>query len=112
MVGTVKQCDERDERVTTLAQRARWVADYRQSGLTMAAYARREGLAYSSFASWVLKSARSSGRQLSAVRFAEVELPPARSAAWAGLEVRLNDGTLLRSSRVDELAALTRALRE
>lgn len=41
-----------------LVQRAKFVAAHRQSGLTMAAYARREGLAYSSFASWVLKSVR------------------------------------------------------
>ena len=109
MVGAVKQ---RDERVSTLAQRAKWVVAYRQSGLTMAAYARREGLAYSSFASWVLKSARPGGRAVPAVRFAEVELPVARSTASAGLEVRLTDGTLLRGGRVDELAALTRALRE
>ena len=110
--GLVGTANPRNRLEATLVQRAKFVAEYRQSGLTMAAYARREGLAYSSFASWVLKSVRPSGRPLPAVRFAEVELPLTRSATSAGLEVRLSDGTLLRGGRVDELAALTRALRE
>lgn len=109
MVGPANQ---RDRREAALVQRTKFVTEYRRSGLTMAAFARREGLAYSSFASWVLKSVRPGGRPLPAVRFAEVELPAARSAASVGLEVRLSDGTLLRGGRVDELAALTRALRE
>jgi len=113
LIGTAKQRDEGDDGVVILAQRAKWVAAYRESGLTMAAYARREGLAYSSFASWVLKSAQQGGRPFPTVRFAEVELPAtAKATVAATLEVRLPDGTLLRGGRVDELAALTRALRE
>ena len=41
---------------STLARRAELVAEYRRSKLTMAAFARREGLAYSTFAGWVWKS--------------------------------------------------------
>ena len=40
----------------------------------MAAFARRDELAHSSFASWVLNNVRQGGRSR-AVRFAEVELP-------------------------------------
>ena len=83
-----------------------------QSGLTMAAFARRESLAYSTFAGWVWKSDRRGGRgQATArpVRFAQVQLPPPASSE--GLEVRLIDGTVLRGGNGVELAALVRALR-
>jgi len=104
--------DGRGHRIATLARRAELVAQYRQSGLTMAAFARRESLAYSTFAGWVWKSDRhkASGRIAPApVRFAQVQLPPAPSAA--GLEVRLIDGTILRGSSAAELALLVQALR-
>jgi transposase-like protein len=91
-------------RVTSAERRSELVAAYRQSGLTMAAFARREGMRYSTFAGWVLKSGR---RRAPAVRFAQVQLPP---MAPAGLEVRLPDGTVLRGGSAEELAALVRAL--
>lgn len=78
----------------------------------MAAFARRESLAYSTFAGWVWKSDRqaSGGRASSApVRFAQVQWP--QSTPTAGLEVRLTDGTVLRGSDAAELALLVRALR-
>ena len=78
----------------------------------MAAFARREGLQYSTFAGWVLKgAARGHGRTMP-VRFAEVRLPlPAVSGPVPGLEVRLVDGTVARGTNAGELAALVRALR-
>lgn len=61
LVETGDKRDGRGYRIATLARRAELVAEYRQSGLTMAAFARREGLAYSTFAGWVWKSDRARG---------------------------------------------------
>ena len=78
----------------------------------MAAFARREGLKYSTFAGWVLKCAARGHGGVAAVRFAEVRLPlPLASGPAPGLEVRLVDGTVVRGTDAGELAALVRALR-
>ena len=80
----------------------------------MAAFARREGLKYSTFAGWVLRSAArgSSSGRVGPVRFAELRLPvPAASATAPGLEVRLIDGTIARGTNAMELATLVRALK-
>ena len=112
LVETGDKRDGRGYRIATVARRVELVAQYRQSGLTMAAFARRESLAYSTFAGWVIKSdrAQASDRPSPApVRFAQVQLPP--TASTSGLEVRLIDGTVLRGSSASELASLVRALR-
>lgn len=110
-IELVESGDKRDgsgRRLTTAERRTELVAAYRQSGLTMAAFARREGMRYSTFAGWVLKGGR---RRAPAVRFAQVRLPQLPAIAPAGLEVCLPDGTLLRGGSTVELAALVRALR-
>lgn len=100
------------ERIATL------LAQYDASGLSMAAFARREGLKYPTFAGWVKKRAGQTAptsptapRSASpmAVRFAEVRLPPLGGEA-AGLSVTLPDGLVLRGNDPVTLAALTRAL--
>ena len=114
LVETGDKRDGRGYRIATLARRAEMVAEYRGSGLTMAAFARRESLAYSTFAGWVWKSdrARGSGRATpSPVRFAQVQLPAVAAGSVASLEVRLTDGTVVRGSSAAELAQLVRALR-
>jgi hypothetical protein len=86
--------------------------------LTQAAFARREGLNYSTFAGWVLKVAKAELAKNPA-QFAQLRLPlPSLSAPLTStqsegtsLEVRLADGTSIRGDRVDELALLVRALR-
>ena len=108
LVETGDKRDGRGRRLTTAERRSELVAGYRQSGLTMVAFARREGVRYSTFAGWVLKGAR---RRAPAVRFAQVQLPRMPPIAPAGLEVRLIDGTLVRGNHATELAALVRALR-
>jgi transposase-like protein len=113
LVETGDKRDGRGHRIATMTRRAELVAQYRQSGLTMAAFARRESLAYSTFAGWVWKSDRARGSSRatpSAVRFAQVQLPAAPASA-ASLEVRLMDGTVVRGSNAAELALLVRALR-
>lgn len=77
----------------------------------MAAFARREGLKYSTFAGWVLKCTARGPRRVAPVRFAEVRLPSASGVPTPSLEVRLIDGTVARGTNAGELAALVRALR-
>jgi hypothetical protein len=77
----------------------------------MAAFARRESLAYSTFAGWVLKAARK--RPVAKrPRFAEVRVGPVLAAAASGLlEVCLPDGTMARGASAEDLAVLVKALR-
>jgi transposase-like protein len=84
---------------------------FRESGLTRWAFARREGIRYTTLCTWVEKAAKTVGRAPrpeAVVRFAEVAVP---ASASASLEVRLPDGTLLRGGNALELAALVRAVR-
>lgn len=105
--------DGRGRRLTAAARRAEVVRAYRTSGLTMAAFARRERIKYSTFAGWVWKAAKEPARR-TAIEFAEVRLPlmaPSSELSGDRLEVRLPDGTVVRGARVEELAALVRALK-
>jgi transcriptional regulator with XRE-family HTH domain len=87
------------------------LAAYQQSGLTQRAFARREGLNYSTFTAWWQGRRRAATPRgaPAPVRFAEV--PLRGHASIDGVEVRLPDGTVLRGGRATELAALVRALR-
>ena len=99
--------------MTPLERRDAIVGEYRASGLTQAAFARREGLNYSTFSGWVLKSAKPACVK-SPIRFAQLRLPsslPPPLAPAAALEVRLPDGTSVRGNNAQELAQLVRALR-
>lgn len=111
LVETGEKRDARGRRVTPAERRAQMVEAFQTSGLTMAGFARREGIKYATFAGWVVKAQRG-GAPKSGIKFAEVRLPalPA-SREPAALEVRLPDGTVLRGGRPSELAELVRALR-
>ena len=123
LIETGEKRDALGRRHTPAERRAELLAAYRTSGLTQSAFARREGITYSTFCTWAQAERRQgalpaapAGRKRRrrvgspAVRFAEVRLP-AVPAPVPGLEVRLPDGTLLRGSNAAELAALVRALR-
>jgi len=85
---------------------AELVAGYEASGLSMAEYARREKLRYSTFAGWVKRSgARASGAKMT---FARVQVPG--PSGGAQLSVRLPSGLVLTGSDPVALAALVRAL--
>jgi hypothetical protein len=86
------------------------VTAFGESGLTRREFARREGVKYTTLCNWVQREDKvgEKAKGSSTVRFAEVALPPCMAR---GLEVRLPDGTSVRGERIEELAALVRALR-
>jgi transposase-like protein len=124
LVETGEKHDVLGRRRTPAERRAELLAAYRASGLTQSAFARREGIRYSTFCTWA-QAERKAGRLPVAqagrkcrgpaapggVRFAEVQLPPMPVPVASGLEVRLPDGTLLRGGSAAELAKLVRALK-
>lgn len=124
LIETGEKRDTLGRRRTPAERRAELLAEYRRSGLTQSAFAKREGLRYSTFCTWA-QAEREAGRLpvapagrkrrrravASAVRFAEVKLGSPATLPALGLEVRLPDGTLLRGGNAGELAQLVRALR-
>ena len=114
LIDTGARRDTLGRIVTPSARRTELVAAWRQSGLTQAEFARREGLRYTTFAHWAQLGERKTKPDRSAVEFAEVRLPlpaPGGSRGAARLEVRLADGTVLSGNNATELAALVRAVR-
>ena len=111
LIDTGEKRDQQGHRISSLERRAEAVQAWRASGLTRAAFARRESIEYSTFAGWMVKAARKRPPS-KRPRFAEVQVGPALTTAAPGLlEVHLPDGTTVRGSSVTELAALVRALR-
>jgi transposase-like protein len=111
LVDTGDKRDARGRRVATPERRAQLVRAFGSSGLTMAAFARRESINYATFAGWVLKAQKLAVAK-PPIRFAEMRLPVApASETSAPIEVRLSDGTVLRGSRVADVVTLVRALR-
>lgn len=108
--------DARGRRRVSAQQRAEYVRAYAESGLSQAAFAKREGLSYPTFAHWVQKAKRAGACELprsGAVQFAQVQLPSSAVAmrGAARVEVQLADGVIVRGDDVEKLAALVRALR-
>jgi transposase-like protein len=111
LVDTGEKRDTRGRRVTPAERRLQLVAAYRASGVTMAAFARRERINYATFAGWVSKTTVQ-GSAKAPIKFTQVALPLATATTPTDpLEVRLADGTVLRGSHVSDLVALARALR-
>ena len=137
LVETGEQHDVLGRKMTPRSRRAELLAEFRRSGLTQTAFARREGLRYSTFCTWA-QAERAAGRLLVAppggprvksaaakkpvIKFVEAFAPaqasapavgsPFAGASATGLAVRLPDGTELRGGSALELAALVRALRD
>ena len=84
--------------------------EYDQSGLTQAAFARRAGVKYPTFANWTQARRAKNGEGRAAVRFAQIQLPVAKAVA-AELSVTLPDGVVVRGGDAQALAILVRALR-
>ena len=98
------------------------LAMFRDSGLSRQAFARREGIRYTTFCTWVHQEQQPGGNAKALetpVRFTQVQIPapeclpqtePLTGATH--LEVRLPDGTTLRGNNANDLAVLVRALRD
>jgi hypothetical protein len=86
------------------------VREYHASGMTQAAFARRAGLKYPTFAGWVHARRGSRVGPDGVVRFAELQLP-AGAAVDSELSVSLPDGAVVRGRDAALVAALVRALR-
>ena len=116
--------DRMGRRHLSTERRLALLAQFRSSGMTREAFARQEGLRYTTFCGWVQRASETSGpgaapmvrvkaaegpaRRTPRIAFAEVGLP---ASVERRLEVSLPDGTTLRGGCVEELAALVRALR-
>ncbi len=118
LVDTGETRDRLGRKITPAARREELVAAWRQSGLTQAAFARREGVRYPTFASWVQQARQPGGRTQPSepkvrpprrINFAEVQVPAALSVP--AVEVRLADGTVVRGASARDVAAVVRALR-
>lgn len=110
LIKTGEQRDALGRRRTPVERRSHLVQAFKRSGLSMASFAAREGVHYTTFAGWVQRSRRErQGRQPQQVSFAQVRLPVAVAAA--PLEVQLADGTVLRGGSAAELSTLVKALR-
>ena len=112
VVDTGEKRDGRGRRMMPRAQRLALIETYRASGRTMAEFARREGVNYTTLAGWIAKAGKAPAVP-SAIQFAEVRLPPRATPTRPTdeLEVRLADGTMLRGRRVVDLVALVKGLR-
>jgi len=116
LVETGEKRDRLGRKITPRDRREELVAGWRESGLTQAAFARREGVIYSSFVTWVQAARLRSVQARPAaapVRFVEARLPtPTLSPSAFALCVRLPDGTELRGQQAGDLVELLRALRK
>lgn len=93
--------------MTPRVRRAAIVRAFQASGLTQAAFARREGLNPKTLSHWLKPAERTEP----AVRFAQLSMPRAHAAVSSTLEVALVDGTIVRGGDAAAVAALVRALR-
>lgn len=101
--------DRKGRRLMPLERITALVREYESSGLTLAAFARRAGVKYPTFAGWVYSQGGSANRK-GTVRFAQLQLPTA-SIPVAELSVTLADGTVIRGADVQSVATLVRALK-
>jgi len=103
--------DQRGHRLYSEERRRELLAAYQTSGLTQVAFARREGVKYSTFTAWLQGRRRAASRPSAAaptpVRFIEASA----SAIGGGLEVTLPDGTRVCGASACEVAEVVRALR-
>ena len=122
LVETGEKRDRVGRTITPRARRAELVAAWRQSGRTQAAFAKAEGINYTTFCAWAQQQRRAEGEMSPAmrgvkrspgplVRFAEVSVPGTPVASAASLEVRLADGTVIRGEKVADLVQLLKAIR-
>lgn len=103
--------DEQGRRIADQAEREKLLAAFAASGMTQRAFARREGINYFTFATWLRKKRLAAMVPVAKPAFLEVGVPASAGAAPSRLEVVLPDGVIVRGTQGAEVAALVRALR-
>ena len=98
--------DGKGRRITPRARREELVGAYRASGLTMAQFAKREGINWLTLAKWSSQA----GTARAPVQFAEVKLGPA-AAAWP-YEVTLPNGITVRAASAPALVQMLAMIRK
>lgn len=81
-------------------ERARWVREYRDSGLGLKQFAQRHGLRPGQLHYWVYQTPKPRGKAAPVAMFQEVRLaaPAALAGTWSA-EIGLPDGTTVRLAR-------------
>jgi transposase-like protein len=108
--------DTRGRRITSQQRRAELLAQYKTSGMTQKAFAKRAGVNIHTFISWLADQKRGEAagalgaRAGAPVGFVELRTPALASAGMAVLEVVLRDGRVARGSDAGALASLVRQL--
>lgn len=100
--------DEQGRRIADATEREKLLVAFAASGMTQRAFARREGINYFTFATWLRKKRLAEMPRVQRPAFVEVGL---RAAAPSRLEVVLTDGVIIRGMDSAEVAALVRGLR-
>ncbi len=110
VVDSGEKRDTFGRRVTPAARRAELMAEYRRSGMTIAAFARREKISYSTLAGWLLRARRDEPK--APIAFAQLPFSvAAETPARHRFEVRLPDGTVIGGATAADVATLARAIR-
>jgi hypothetical protein len=100
--------DEQGRRIAGVAEKKALIASWESSGMTQKAFARREGINYHTFATWLRTKRLKAEKEVKMPRFLEVGLRP---ASGFRLEAAFPDGLVIRGISSAEVAALARALR-
>ena len=87
------------------AERARWLNQYRASGMGLKQFARRHGLRPGQLHYWVYQSPKPPESRAALPRFQEVRLPvPAVGTGSWSTEIGLPNGTTVRLAREADVA--------
>ena len=108
--------DRQGRRIRGAAEWSSIMERYDRSGLTQAAFCRREGLRFGTLVAWLGRRRKNSGAlvdgsQPAKPKFHELSLSGPTGEINLSLEVNLPDGTVLRGAQASELAKLVHLLR-
>jgi len=101
--------DTRGRRIISQQRRAELLAQYKTSGMTQKAFAKRAGVNAHTFISWLADQKRGAAAD-APVGFVELRTPARAAPSTAVLEVVLRDGRIVRGSDAGALASLVKQL--
>ena len=110
LIPVDSKSDKRGRRIVSAQERARLIESYHQSGLTQEAFARREGIKYTTLVGWLYKNRKKPNKHADSkgVHFTELTLPAGNRVD--SLEVCLPSGLVIRGSSARKMAELIRLL--